>query len=99
MYYAMIELTDEAYKDLVNKKMKLAGTLCMNNASMGYFNAWRRRKPAGEERRLRLTHGSVTITDDHTRLRMKFLHSESVSWRQMCDEMDRSLEYIWKGRA
>lgn len=97
MYYALIEITDEAYKAMVEKGTKVAGTLSMLDARMGQFNAWRRKKrSAHEEKSYKLPHGRVTITEDVTRIRMQFCHNESVTWHDMADEVDLGLEYIWR---
>ena len=93
----IVYIPDEVYQTLVSERVKLAGTLCMDSSQIGRFNAWRRKpKETGEEKRYKLPHGRVTITEDVTRIRMQFRHNESVAWHDMADEVDLGLEYIWR---
>ena len=93
----IVYIPDEVYQTLVSKRVKLAGTLCMDSSQIGRFNAWRRTpKAKGEEKRYTLPHGRVTITKDVTRIRMQFHHNESVTWHDMAEEVDLGMEYIWR---
>ena len=56
----------------------------------------RKPKETGEEKRYKLPHGRVTITESVTRMRMQFRHNESVAWHEMANEVDMGLDFIWR---
>ena len=93
----IVYIRDEVYQTLVSERVKLAGTLCMESPQVGRFNAWQRKpKETGEEKRYKLPHGRVTITESVTRMRMQFRHNESVAWHEMANEVDMGLDFIWR---
>ena len=93
----IVYIPDEVYQTLVSERVKLAGTLCMESPQVGRFNAWQRKpKETGEEKRYKLPHGRVTITESVTRMRMQFRHNESVAWHEMDNEVDMGLDFIWR---
>ena len=93
----IVYIPDEVYQTLVSERVKLAGTLCMESPQVCRFNAWQRKpKETGEEKRYKLPHGRVTITESVTRMRMQFRHNESVAWHEMANEVDMGLDFIWR---
>lgn len=74
-----IQISDEAYKKLLNGTKRIQGTLALVNPTEGNFNEHRRDwQPKPGTRYMRLPHGRVTVSDENVRMHLRIARDESI---------------------
>ena len=72
-----IQLSDEAYKTLVNGNGRLEGSLGLVSPTEGNFNAYRRSASRPGNKYIKLPHGRASVGDSHVRLTLRIALDEA----------------------
>ena len=74
-----IQISDEAYKKLLNGNKRIQGTLALVNPTEGNFNEHRREwRPKTGTRYMRLPHGRITVSEENVRMNLHIRRDESI---------------------
>ena len=72
-----IQLSDEAYKALMNGNGRLEGSLGLVSPTEGNFNAYRRSASRPGSKYIKLPHGRASVGDSHVRLTLRIALDEA----------------------
>ena len=72
-----IQLSDEAYKALMNGNGRLEGSLGLVSPTEGNFNAYRRSASRPGSKYIKLPHGRASVGDSHVRLTLRIALDET----------------------
>ena len=72
-----IQLSDEAYKALMNGNGRLEGSLGLVSPTEGNFNAYRRSTSRSSNKYIKLPHGRASVGDSHVRLTLRIALDEA----------------------
>ncbi len=74
-----IQISDEAYKKLLNGNKRIQGTLALANPTEGNFNEHRREwRPKPGTKYLQLPHGRITVNEENVRMNLHIRRDESI---------------------
>ena len=77
--YINIQISDNAYAQLLNGTTRIQGTLALVSPTEGNFHEHRKTwRPQPGTKYMRLPHGRITVTDDNVRMRLHIRRDESV---------------------
>ncbi|CCZ47191.1 putative uncharacterized protein [Bacteroides sp. CAG:661] len=72
-----IQISDEAYKALMNGNGRLEGSLGLVSPTEGNFNAYRRNASKPGNKYIKLPHGRASVGDSHVRLTLRIALDEA----------------------
>ena len=72
-----IQISDEAYKALMNGNGRLEGSLGFVIPTEGNFNAYRRNASKPGNKYIKLPHGRASVGDSHVRLTLRIALDEA----------------------
>ena len=75
-----IQLSDEAYKALMNGNGRLEGSLGLVSPTEGNFNAYRRNASKPGNKYIKLPHGRASVGDSHVRLTLRIALNETLNF-------------------
>lgn len=74
-----IQISDEAYKKLLNGNRRMQGTLALANPTEGNFNEHRREwRPKPGSKYMQLPHGRITVSDERVCMNLHIRRDESI---------------------
>ena len=74
-----IQISDEAYKKLLNGTKRIQGTLALANPTEGNFNEHQRTwRPKSGTKYLQLPHGRITVNEERVRMNLHIRRDESI---------------------
>ena len=91
-----IQLSDEAYKALVNGSGRLEGSLGLVSPTEGNFNAYRRSASRPGSKYIKLPHGRASVGDSHVRLTLRIALDEAdiVPADAIMDESRQASDFV-----
>ena len=91
-----IQLSDEAYKTLVNGNGRLEGSLGLVSPTEGNFNAYRRSAQRPGSKYIKLPHGRASVGDSHVRLTLRIALDEAdiVPADAIMDESRQASDFV-----
>lgn len=91
-----IQLSDEAYKTLVNGNGRLEGSLGLVSPTEGNFNAYRRSASRPGNKYIKLPHGRASVGDSHVRLTLRIALDEAdiVPADAIMDESRQASDFV-----
>ena len=91
-----IQLSDGAYKTLVNGNGRLEGSLGLVSPTEGNFNAYRRSASRPGSKYIKLPHGRASVGDNHVRLTLRIALDEAdiVPADAIMDESRQASDFV-----
>ena len=91
-----IQLSDEAYKTLVNGNGRLEGSLGLVSPTEGNFKAYRRSASRPGSKYIKLPHGRASVGDNHVRLTLRIALDEAdiVPADAIMDESRQASDFV-----
>ena len=91
-----IQLSDEAYKTLVNGNGRLEGSLGLVSPTEGNFNAYRRGASRPGNKYIKLPHGRASVGDSYVRLTLRIALDEAdiVPADAIMDESRQASDFV-----